>query len=399
MNPCALNIPTETLSAFYSHLLPDDERAALEAHIADCAACRYHLAAYAAIRHVLRRQRSPVDAETVWRRLDDQIIMKRGSFMFQAPKIAWLSGLALFAVVVIAFVAVFALQSSHHTTPITIVSPTPTGTATMAPTATAKPVPTLTAQQFDACFGVPSDGVIQRNEIVRIGDIALASKIATVLPLRMLPEGATSPYRLTGDPSNNFASSFVGEADPLVNPTQPNQNPYASKLYFQICNLSTSTTYHVSTVGATISRFTSYSGSLNVASHPCSESYYSSATHQDIETGGCGWATGPLNIIANATFPPGSTTGMGVTGVMTKDTTKTTMAPGKFLTGMFYITLPSTPGTYSVSPTVQFDGGSTISGVPIPPYIYAPVAHVWDGKACTNVSIPASPPAYYICRN
>ncbi|HKD77057.1 MAG TPA: hypothetical protein VKB76_16245, partial [Ktedonobacterales bacterium] len=192
------------------------------------------------IRQALRGHRSPIDAQTVWRQLHRRIAIHRGGFMLQTSKIAWISGLALFAIVIIAFVAVFALQPSHHATPITSASPTPTTTATAAPTATATatPEPTLTTQQFASCFGTVSEGGIQKSDVVRIGDIALASSIGDVLPQSMLPEGVSSPYKLSGDPSNHFAPSFVGEADPYIS------NPYtSSKIYFQICNLSTSTTY------------------------------------------------------------------------------------------------------------------------------------------------------------
>ena len=80
-------------------------------------------------------------------------------------------------------------------------------------------------------------------------------------------------------------------------------------------------------------------------------------------------------------------------------TGNTTLLPGKSIAGILSLTLPSTPGTYAFVPTLKIDGGAQIEGAPGDPYIYAPVAHVWDGKACANMSIPASPPAYYICRN
>jgi hypothetical protein len=258
-----------------------------------------------------------------------------------------------------------------------------------------KPAPILTPDQYKQCFGTL--GTIDSSIVGQIGDIVFYSTVGRPgmnYPYAVLPEGTTSPYRLQGQWQDNFTSSFVGWADP-----SGKDHPFGSMLFVQVCNLSTTATHHLTETGALINNFKPYTGSLNAwVPYPCFTSYYINNPAQVVENGGCGGAFVP-DVQGTATFPKGSRTGTVVKGKMTGDGT---LAPGQTISVGLDVTLPSVPGTYTLVPTLQIDHGNVHSGLTddvVGTYLYAPVAHLWDGNACTKQSVPSSPVGNFICAN
>jgi len=66
------------------------------------------------------------------------------------------------------------------------------------------------------------------------------------------------------------------------------------------------------------------------------------------------------------------------------------------------VTMPTAAGTYTLALTVSADGSAPITIPFADPILLAPVAHDWDGQACTTSAmqsqIPtANPTTPYIC--
>jgi hypothetical protein len=267
-------------------------------------------------------------------------------------------------------------------------------TATVAPTSTATtpPAPTVDPGLIATCFGPGVDPTTVRQ----IDSVIFTANIGPLAyPLVQLPSGTPAkPYKLTGA-ADTFAGSFLPvRVDPFGKDT-----PYHASLFVQICNTASAATHTVQAISAKLVSFTPLAGTVDAwTPTPCDTTYYHNSPAKVVETGGCGGSyvddlnlTGTLSVTAPGTI---ITTVVGSHGSLPNSLVGQESAD-------VALTLPATPGTYSFAVGLQIDGMPMAFTGPGTAFVYAPVAHLWSGKACTTSGnlalIPASPAADYIC--
>jgi hypothetical protein len=191
-------LDAETAAAFGDDTLPADERAGVEAHVADCARCQALLAAFARIT-------PPPVARAWWRR----------------PAIAWLAPLAVAATALIVWVNVPrrtsapALLSSRETTPYVELessrapsAPASSSTSRGAPVAAAEPRLQASRELVKAA---PSAAPAPAPDAKRERDRATSSKDAVV---RRRQAGVPSEAQADAMADNSAAARPVAGAPP-----------------------------------------------------------------------------------------------------------------------------------------------------------------------------------------
>jgi hypothetical protein len=190
--------------------------------------------------------------------------------------------------------------------------------------------------------------------------------------------------------------------------TDPSMTEPDGGYWISLCNTSKTQAHSLGHVSVQIASFTAYGGQLNEwdeADSKCGTIY---GRPQGVSGGGCGGGIAAIACM-HATFPTGGGVGSTVSatfnsnpGCMTGATLPLALPPGQELDFALGITRPGTPGTFTFAMNLVTDAGA-ISFAPTTPVLLAPVAHHWNGEACTTSAMQAqipqatNPPTVYIC--
>lgn len=270
-------------------------------------------------------------------------------------------------------------------------SPSPTASATATATAT---IPATTAA---ACFG---SGYAAHNTITQVGDFLMTpvNLSGHAYGSVALPAGIslTKPYQL---PSGNALPSSL-----TTNPSLDEGNGGFS---FGLCNISASQTHTITSVTATIAKFTAYSGQLSQWD-PCQGSMTS---HRQLTPAGCGGG-GVVLPSFHATFQGSPAVGMSVemrqtglymTGGSSNGSLPLAIAPGTVIYFGLGMDTLSQAGNYAFTFGMRFQNGETpLTSTASPTVLLAPVAHNWDGRSCNQSAFlsqitATNPETYYVC--
>jgi hypothetical protein len=146
--PCPQAISAETLSAWRSQLLPVAEQRALDAHIADCAACKRRLRRFDHIAQALQERPLMPSQDAVWRGVRAEIMKApgKGNAMTNTNRSAILGTLATLAVIVLGLATFILIRpGSSPTTTTTPPGATATHAHGTATPAANSPVPSATS--------------------------------------------------------------------------------------------------------------------------------------------------------------------------------------------------------------------------------------------------------------
>lgn len=285
---------------------------------------------------------------------------------------------------------------------------TATDTASTQPTATtppaATPSPTVTPIGFEPC-GESFKG----RDFVQIGDL-FVTRVGMALdaPTEKLPDGTPlKPFHLA-------TAADLSKYIPNSPPTNPIVDEHRAGGYgFSICNDSVAQAHVIQSVTVTISAFTAYTGKLN-SWQPCDGFYTRQpAMLSTTSAGGCA-ADYFANEYLHATFAASATSGTSVVAQQTgaqdsqdgsQHVTSLPYAlpPGLAIGVLVGLTVPMTPGAYTFAFSLGVDNGSPAAISAMPPALFAPVAHKWNGTACATPAMQSQlPPAgsqamYWIC--
>lgn len=217
---CSQNISTETLSAWYSNLLPLAQQNQIASHIDECSACQNTLASYERIAHVLRTQPRLPAQEEVWQGVYSSItnitnITKKSRGHMKKPQriiaIAATSGLvALFALVFLFFHSLVGTPPGVSKTPTAFTATTMvnTPTPTIAATATSQPI---TLNEFSSPSGFYPDRLTTGPD----GNLWVTDS-GQMQIMRITPSGNETLYKIPSAQSHCCIS--MGGDDIVVGP-------------------------------------------------------------------------------------------------------------------------------------------------------------------------------------
>jgi hypothetical protein len=175
-----------------------------------------------------------------------------------------------------------------------------------------------------------------------------------------------------------------------------------------VCNTSTTQAHTLEHVSVQIASFSAYTGQLNQWEFADTKCFTTYTRPQGVSGGGCGGAVGGY-VCFHVTFPAGAGTGSAALatlianlGCMTGGAMPLQLPPGQMLDFALGITRPNAAGIYSFAVSLVMESG-TLALAPTDPVLLAPVAHKWNGEACTTAAMQAqippatNPPTAYIC--
>jgi hypothetical protein len=282
--------------------------------------------------------------------------------------------------------------SANHSQTPSLVTPTATSAAPSTPKVTP-----LSATQLSATCAGPS-----QSPGYQLGDIIISQPSETLAyPVEKLPDSTSlaHPFQLNDDAGSQ---SFAGI--PETNPDIKNDG-YG----FRVCNNSAGQSHTIQGVSVSIASFTPYTGQLN-AWQPCDGAYSSVSGARGA---GCGGGA-VFDEWVHATLPASGGVGASATGVVTNTGNDSSspgpnfpplplsLAPGKSVSIVFGLTIPTAPGTYAFTLALRFDSVPATRFWTSTPALFAPVAHQWNGQACEVSGMKSQisstgPESFYIC--
>ncbi len=236
----------------------------------------------------------------------------------------------------------------------------------------------------------------QQPGVVRMGDLLFSPAFADVgAILNQLPDGTPlQPLKVPQRNSNNglfpgWPVSTVGVKD----------------VYAAVCNASAATTHRVEGARVKLTGFTPYSGQLSAWDY-CA-GYY--ARPAGVTPLNCDRGAAPTDEMLQAAFasnaPVGTIVAATQSGPPPSDgfgPLPAVLPPGIVMYLHLSLVAPVAQGTYAFAVSV------TVDGIQLPftaaaSLLLAPIAHTWNGKACTSSGMLAqippatNPPTPYIC--
>ena len=186
--PCALKLDDETLSAWRDQQLPPARMRQIDAHVADCAACRQRLASFERIARDLTRLPMLSPGDRIVTNVLSQIAAQEHPAMTTRTR-SLQRGVGAIATValVVAFAVIFALVLRNHT---------PASTGVAASTATARPVAT------------PTHGPPSLTSIVSVTQ-AWGANAATVVTPHLDPQHYFQTNGVSADGQALFGTSIT----------------------------------------------------------------------------------------------------------------------------------------------------------------------------------------------
>jgi hypothetical protein len=270
-------------------------------------------------------------------------------------------------------------------------APTASSSPTVPSTPSAPPsaAPTVT-QGAQPCASEMGNGA----GIVRAGDLLLEPAFTDPQTILLqLPDG--TPLKPLKVPQQTTTGQYPG---------WPTSTLDAGPVFAVVCNGSTSTAHTIQGARVKLTAFTAYTAQLSEWD-VCAGSYARPAG----VTNNCGDRGGPpMDEGLQAAFAANAQPGTIVTATQQPSSSGTfgplpaVLPPGVFMYLYIGVTAPSAPGTYTFAVSLTADGAALpfTDGTSM---LLAPVAHVWNGQACTSSSMLAqippatNPPTPYIC--
>jgi hypothetical protein len=281
-------------------------------------------------------------------------------------------------------------------------SPTATTSpsATAAPTATPLPTafhvsPADTAGLCNGSFGPNAPSVYAFSHTVYA-----EAAFALSYPSYAMPSSAGfKPFKLGNSIDSPVLDQIFGGP--------PNANPAISQpggILFSVCN-NGSQSITVSGMGMAIMRDAPHSSPIDTW-QLCDGAYQPGV---GVTGGGCGGA-----VLADedmrATFPASASAGAATSATMMSANgpngygpLPVTLKPGHTLQITVAVTMPTTPGVYTLALTVKATGVSGPAAyAPLTPQLFAATSHKWNGQNCKASSMLSQIPAnatssYFIC--
>lgn len=228
-------------------------------------------------------------------------------------------------------------------------------------------------------------------DAIRIGDIAI-SKPTVLYGFNsdyMLPDGISTAKPVTITTQNNrpYISGNALESATVVEPVA---------FVISVCNTSTTTTHHLTNLGAALASLTPYTGQLS-ALNGCAFLYARSGGIG----GECASGYSP-DLEVTLQFPANASAQAKVTQTLAQPTD---FPPGRGIDISVGVKPPTSTAIMTFQLGVGIDGQPITypAGITTQPAINAPIAHRWAGNYCTTSQkqsqIPATSPAntYYAC--
>jgi hypothetical protein len=282
---------------------------------------------------------------------------------------------------------------------------TPSATATTAATATPTVAPLATpfhlapADTSQLCKGAMGDS---SPAVYAFGQNVYAEPaFALSYPSYTLPAGtAQKPFDLGKSiNSPDLDQLFGGPANANPDVADP------SGVIFTVCN-NGSNPITLSGIGVGIVSFAPHASPIDTW-QICDGAYQVGA---GVTGGGCGGAV-QADETMKASFAADATTGAtasatmvsagGVDGPGGYGPLPVTLKPGATILITIGITMPTTPGIYTLGITLSATGVTATAYAPLDPQLFAPVAHKWNGQNCKASAmlsqIPTSGSDYFIC--
>lgn len=263
--------------------------------------------------------------------------------------------------------------------------------ASLTPTAPTGPtvLPTVTPD------GSPcSSNMSQQPGVVREGDLLIGPAFTDAEAiLYQLPDGA--PLQPLKVPQQSANGQFPG---------WPVSTLGASDVYAAVCNASAATAHTIQGARVKLGGFTPYSGQLNEWDY-CAGYYTRPA---GVTPNNCDRGTAPTDEQLQAAFAANAPVGTIVATTQPQPPYEgfgplpAILPPGIVMYLNVGLSAPTAPGTYAFAVSITVDG-TQLPFTGATSMLLAPVAHTWNGQACTSAGMLArippatNPPAPYIC--
>lgn len=232
------------------------------------------------------------------------------------------------------------------------------------------------------------------NGLTRAGDLLLTPTIPTIdTILYLLPAGVPlQPLKL---PQQNATGQYGG---------WPTDTIGTSSILVSVCNASRTASHTIQGARVKLASFVAYTSQLNAWDF-CAGFY---ARPAGVTSNNCDRGSAPIDEQLRAGFASTAQPGTVVASTQPGGSSgnfgplPAALPPGSAMYLNVTITAPTAPGTYAFAINLTADGAQL-------PYsgntslLLAPVAHQWNGQACTTSSMltqipPATnPPTGYIC--
>jgi hypothetical protein len=264
-----------------------------------------------------------------------------------------------------------------------------TAPATAMATATASVLPTVTVD-YQPCANYASKWA----GIVRVGDLMLLPNFTDPdANLYQLPDG--TPLKPLRVPPQSTTGQFPG---------WPTSTLGATTIYAAVCNASSSTPHMIQGARVKLTGFTAYGGQLSEWDY-CAGIY---ARPAGVAPNNCDRGSSPIDEKLQATFAADAQPGADVTATQPAPPYQgfgplpAVLPPGIIMYLNVQLTAPTASGTYTFAVALTTDG-AMLPFTASTSMLLAPVAHVWNGQACSSSSMLAqippatNPPTPYIC--
>lgn len=229
-------------------------------------------------------------------------------------------------------------------------------------------------------------------DAIKLGDLAMDKP--TVLygfnADYMLPDSLSTSKPLTVTIQDNLGRVFGDQQIVSLPVVQP------MSFLLDVCNTSTATTHHLTSIGVTLTSLTPYSGQLN-ALNACAFLY----AHTGGFGGECASGYTP-DVEVSLAFPTNAMPQATVTQALPDPIA---LAPGQSLGVSVGINPPGATAITTYRLGLGIDGQPVTypSALTTQPTVHAPIARHWAGEYCNTAQmqsqIPASSPVgtYYVC--
>lgn len=271
-----------------------------------------------------------------------------------------------------------------------------------APTATvppASPTPTVPTSPTVLPTVTPDgspcgDYMSQQAGVIREGDLLIGQAFTDAETIRyQLPDG--TPLQPLKVPQQSANGQFPG---------WPVSTLGASGVFAPICNASAATAHTVQGARVKLTGFTAYSGQLSEWDY-CA-GYY--ARPAGVTPNNCDRGTAPTDEPLQAAFAANASVGTIVATTQPQPPYEgfgplpAILPPGIVMYLNVGLIAPTAMGTYTFAVSITVDGAELpfTGGASM---LLAPVAHTWNGQACTPAGMLArippatNPPTPYIC--
>jgi hypothetical protein len=296
----------------------------------------------------------------------------------------------------VALCALLTACGARSLTPIAAgASATATLTATTAPaTTTLRAAPhvstTGAAALCNGAFGPNARSVYAFSKTL----YAEATYAPGGYPSYLMPASAgAKPFKLGDSIGSPALDQLFGGA--------PNANPHIAQPGGVLLTICDNSAQPVTITGAGVAIMNISPHASPIDTWQICDGAYQPGTNRS--SGGCGGGF-QADEIMSAAFPASASQGATVNATMNEgsDPLPITITPGATMTISIAITIPTTPGIYTLALTLAGTDIPRTLYAPLAPQLFAPVAHQWNGENCKAPAMLSQIPqsdtsSYFIC--